>query len=247
VSIAFVTIVFTINNVTKRFHLQKMIVITEEGIRMGGGMSKELLHEFKDFVDKMSKEDTMSSDEIQHLYSIFTRYASPISSENLLRVQRKNKASTVFPYENMQPMDFKKYVDTTFPKKQPAEEKYDHLFRGFDYDSDGEISFRDFLMFHLAVDKRVREPLEHVVFAMFDVDQRGALSTDGIVEVISNSTRWMEETDPDSFDVCSSIAIEAQNIVEIIAAKNDDAITKEEFLTACRKHPALLERMGSLA
>ena len=61
---------------------------------------------------------------------------------------------------------------------------YDQLFRGYDRDGDGEITFKEYLQYHLGIVFSTEE-LFDIVFAMYDADGNGYISRQELVESLT--------------------------------------------------------------
>merc|ERR1711976_55486 len=151
------------------------------------------------------------------------------------------------PSGKMGKKEFKKYIeDLAIFKKVDAQESYDQLFRGYDRDRDGTITFKEYLQYHLGIVFSTDE-LFDIVFAMYDADGNGYITRDELVEVVSNSTRWMGDCDVESKDVQDLIQAEVDKIVGFCDTNKDGTISKEELIAAAGKHPEILEKLKNLA
>eukprot|EP00759_Apiculatamorpha_spiralis_P018624 PhF_6_TR24991/c0_g1_i1/m.34382/K19932/NCS1; neuronal calcium sensor 1 len=188
---------------------------------MGRSISKDLMAEYKEIIKGKFNEK-----EITHMHRLFHKAA---------------------PSGKMGPNEFKKYIEQlAIFKKVDPHETYDQLFRGYDRDGDGEITFKEYLQYHLGIVFSTDE-LFDIVFAMYDADGNGYISRDELVEVITNSTRWMGDCDVESKEVQELINQEVEKIINFVDINNDGQITKEELRVASQKHPEILEKLKNLA
>jgi len=188
---------------------------------MGKALSKEQLEEYKEVCKSKFDEK-----EIKHMYKLFHKAA---------------------PSGKMGKKEFGKYIEELqIFKKVDTGETYEQLFRGYDRDKDGTITFKEYLQYHLGIVFSTPELFE-IVFAMYDVDGNGYITRDELVEVVSNSTRWMGDCDPDARDVRDLIEGEVDKIMTFCDANRDGQISKEELIAAASKHPEILEKLKNLA
>lgn len=164
--------------------------------------------------------------EIKHMHKLFHRAA---------------------PTGKMGKPEFKRYIEglQIFKRVDPQEE-YAQLFRGYDRDGDGTITFKEYLLYHLGIVFSTEE-LFDIVFAMYDVDGDGMITRDEMAQVITNSTRWMGDCDVESKEVQRVIAGEVDRIIRFVDLDKDDKISKDEMKAATLKHPEVLEKLKNLA
>ncbi|CBH16422.1 EF-hand domain pair/EF-hand domain/EF hand, putative [Trypanosoma equiperdum] len=126
-----------------------------------------------------------------------------------------------------------------------SSEMYEHLFRGYDRDCDGVISFSEFLLYHLAVIYSTEE-LFVVVFNAYDADQDGFLSLNDIVTTITAATKYVGDCDIDDPEVKRVINEEAQRLMMFLDVRKDGRIRPEDMRLITQKHPEVLEKMKNL-
>eukprot|EP00998_Keelungia_sp_KM082_P008728 NODE_4913_length_740_cov_101.401305_g4890_i0.p1 GENE.NODE_4913_length_740_cov_101.401305_g4890_i0~~NODE_4913_length_740_cov_101.401305_g4890_i0.p1 ORF type:complete len:189 (-),score=58.37 NODE_4913_length_740_cov_101.401305_g4890_i0:97-663(-) len=188
---------------------------------MGKSISKEQMAGYKETIKGRFDEK-----EIKHMHKLFHKAA---------------------PTGKMGKKEFKKYIEElSIFKKVEAQEFYDQLFRGYDRDGDGTITFKEYLQYHLGIVFSTEE-LFDIVFAMYDSDRDGTISRDELVEVVTNSTKWMGDCDVDSKDVKDLIDAEIEKIMGFADVNRDGSISKEELIAAAEKHPEILEKLKNLA
>eukprot|EP00754_Rhynchopus_humris_P021359 Rhum_TRINITY_DN14744_c12_g10::Rhum_TRINITY_DN14744_c12_g10_i1::g.114269::m.114269/K19932/NCS1; neuronal calcium sensor 1 len=188
---------------------------------MGKNISKEKMSEFKE-----ASKGKFDEKEIKHMYKLFHKAA---------------------PSGKMGKPEFKKYIeDLALFKKVDQNEEYDQLFRGYDRDRDGTISFKEYLQYHLGIVFSTEE-LFDIVFSMYDADNNGYITREELEEVVTNSTRWMGDCDVEDKEVQDLVRAEVDKIVSFVDTNRDGQISKEELTQASEKHPELLERLKNLA
>eukprot|EP00992_Anisonema_acinus_P015296 TRINITY_DN9692_c0_g1_i4.p1 TRINITY_DN9692_c0_g1~~TRINITY_DN9692_c0_g1_i4.p1 ORF type:complete len:189 (+),score=56.80 TRINITY_DN9692_c0_g1_i4:75-641(+) len=188
---------------------------------MGKNISKEQMQEFRETIKGKFDEK-----EIKHMYKMFHKAA---------------------PSGKMGKKEFKKYIEElAIFKKVDHQESYDQLFRGYDRDHDGTITFKEYLQYHLGIVFSTEE-LFDIVFSMYDADNNGYIGREELVEVVTNSTRWMGDCDVESKDVQDLIQAEVDKIVGFCDVNKDGQISKEELIAAAEKHPEILEKLKNLA
>eukprot|EP00744_Colponema_vietnamica_P005825 GILI01008489.1.p1 GENE.GILI01008489.1~~GILI01008489.1.p1 ORF type:complete len:189 (+),score=47.29 GILI01008489.1:59-625(+) len=188
---------------------------------MGQTISRAEMEDYKE-----TAKGKFDEREIQHMHKLFFRAA---------------------PTGHMGPQEFKHYIESLqiFKRVDPQED-YDQLFRGYDRDGDGTITFKEYLLYHLGIVFSTEE-LFDVVFAMYDVDGDGNITKDEMLQVITNSTRWMGDCDVESREVQSVIHQEINRVFDFADQNHDGKINKEELRAVSRRHPEVLEKLKNLS
>jgi len=188
---------------------------------MGKSISKEQMLEYKDI-----SKGRFDEKEITHMHTVF------------------HKAS---PSGKMKPADFKRYLEgLEMFKRVDPHETYDHLFRGYDRDGNGEIDFKEYLLFHSAILYSTEELLD-LVFRTYDRNRNGFIYRDDLVTVLTNSTRWMGDCDVETKEVQELIRSEVDMILEFVDSNHKGFITKDTLRLVSNKHPEILEKLKNLA
>eukprot|EP01012_Entosiphon_sulcatum_P015928 TRINITY_DN2089_c0_g1_i1.p2 TRINITY_DN2089_c0_g1~~TRINITY_DN2089_c0_g1_i1.p2 ORF type:complete len:192 (-),score=61.09 TRINITY_DN2089_c0_g1_i1:55-630(-) len=191
---------------------------------MGVRVSKHQMQEYRE-VCKMRFDD----EQILYMYKMF------------------HKAN---PSGEMTREGFKVYIDKlrVFPKVEQSE-LYDQLFRGYDRNGDGKISFKEYLQYHAAVMHAHENPEKcfDIVFFMYNKKRDGFITHENIVEVITNSTRWVGKCDVETEKVQSLIESEARKIMEQCDHNHDGFIDRDELQKATEEDPQLLGKLMKYA
>lgn len=129
--------------------------------------------------------------------------------------------------------EFKNYIEglQVFKRIDPGE-RYEQLFRAFDFDGDGVISMKEFLQYHLAMSCDDLEPpelLRRSLFAMFDADRDGFISYQDMATVVANSRRWMGSGDDESKDQKLIVEGQIRSIIEFADRDQDGKISQQDL------------------
>ena len=150
------------------------------------------------------------------------------------------------PSGQMGQSEFKSYIESLdIFKRVDKQEQYDQLFRGYDRDGDKTITFKEYLLYHLGIVFSTDE-LFDIIFAMYDVDGNGYITKEEMVQVITNSTRWMGHCDVESTEVQRAISHTADRVLAVVAS-DKTKMSREELKKASQKHPDILEKLKNLA
>lgn len=124
-------------------------------------------------------------------------------------------------------------------------ELYPHLFRGYDLDGDGTITFKEFLIYHLAVIHSTEE-LVYIIFNTFDEDQDGFLSLGDLKAVITASTRYVSDYDVRDREVNRVIDEEARRLMAFLDIRQQGRVQRDDMRLIAQKYPQVLEKMKNL-
>ena len=188
---------------------------------MGQSIGRAEMEDYKETVKGKFDER-----EIRHMHKLFHRAA---------------------PTGHMGPSEFKRYIESLqiFKRVDPQED-YDQLFRGYDRDGDGTITFKEYLLYHLGIVYSTEE-LFDIVFAMYDVNGDNQIAKDEMLHVITNSTRWMGDCDVESAEVQLVIQQEVFRLFQFIDQDKDGRITRDELRAVSLRHPEILEKLKNLS
>jgi Ca2+-binding EF-hand superfamily protein len=138
-------------------------------------------------------------------------------------------------------------------KRASSTEDFRLLFRAYDCDRDGRISWEDFIRYHAAMAwdiaaDGVADDLARVLFAMISGD--GELITrHDVVSAIQTTTRWVATADPDSPEMVESIGKATDSIMNAVcgpSAAERRVVSEFAFIAACRTRPELLDKLCDL-
>jgi len=147
----------------------------------------------------------------------------------------------------MGPKEFKQYIESlNIFKRADVHESYAQIFRGYDRDQDGLITFKEYLLYQLGTIYNTEELLD-IVFATYDQDRNGLINREEMILVITNATRWVGDCDVEAKDVQAAILDEVKRLLAFIDVDRDGSISREELRVASVKHPEVLEKMKNLA
>lgn len=188
---------------------------------MGQGISRLEMDKYKETVKGKFDER-----EIAHMHKLFHRAA---------------------PEGKMGQAEFKRYIEgLQIFKRVDQQETYDQLFRGYDRDGDRNITFNEYLLYHLGIVFSTEELFE-IIFAMYDVDGNGFITHEEMVQVVTNSTRWMGHCDVESKDVQQAIDATVTQVIKVADYDKDGKLSRDELRRASQKHPEILEKLKNLA
>lgn len=122
-----------------------------------------------------------------------------------------------------------------------------HLFRAFDSDGDGVVSFTDFLYFHLAMNSGgTDDHLPQLLFRAYDADRDGRLSLVDICRTIAAGTEMVRDLDVNSKKVQQAIQEEAMRLFAFLNVYRGTAVEEATFYLIAARHPEVLEKMKLL-
>lgn len=227
-------------------------------------MSQTQLGEYKELV-----KDRLSDEAIEFLYLKFSKAApSGLMTPELFR--RYMDETSVYKFKDiiaMQQEDRQRQAtrnklfgasaglsrkvaaDTAAAARGEAvmEESnyYPHLFRAFDLDSDGIITFKEYLIFHLAFIYSTEE-LFYVIFNAYDEDGDGFLSLGDIKSTITAATRYVGDLDVRDREVVRVIDEEARRLMGFLDIRKQGYVRRRDMRLITQKHPEVLEKMKNL-
>ena len=125
-------------------------------------------------------------------------------------------------------LDKEKFVEyyKLFRKNENVDEIAKHCFKAFDFDRNGYIDFREFLIAYVQTTDGadLREKLDYV-FQIYDVDDNKVIDESEIRLVLKAMFRLLNIDENNvNFDKCVA------NILEILDQNKDSKISKGEFI-----------------
>lgn len=122
----------------------------------------------------------------------------------------------------------------------------DHLFRAFDVDRNGLISFSDFLTFHVDVGFNAQEHLPAILFHAYDADGDGFITLRDIFTVISFSSGCVGDLDLNNREVVSVIQQEALRLMAFLDIHRTGRVTEGLFRCVVQRYPEVMEKLKYL-
>ncbi|KAG5508099.1 hypothetical protein GH5_07158 [Leishmania sp. Ghana 2012 LV757] len=233
---------------------------------MGGKISREQMNDYREVV-----KDRISEEAIGFLHTRFMK-AAPSGVMTPLLFKKYIESVGVFKNREIREAQRRQRQGSIFDRLRPGwhiEEKqaaaaagvhegddrdaaqddgsdyYSHLFRGYDIDNEGVITFRKFLIYHLAVVYST-EDLLYVVFNTYDEDGDGFLSLADIKAVITEATRYVGDYDVSDREVRRVIDEEARRLMGFLDIRKEGYVQMEDMRLITQKYPQVLEKMKCL-
>lgn len=223
---------------------------------MGASISRSQLNEYKEVV-----KDRMDEEAIAFLYMKFTA-AAPDGNMTPLQFKKYIDSTGVYKNRKIEAMmsataaKAKKVHQLSSDEDEAAGgddgvvdasaiDCYPHLFRGYDLDGDGIITFKEFLIYHLAILYSTEE-LFYIIFNAYDADQDGYLSLGDLKGVISASTRYVGDYDVRDREVLRVIDEEARRLMAFLDIRKQGRVQREDMRLIVQKYPQVLEKMKNL-
>lgn len=231
---------------------------------MGGSISQEQVNDYREVV-----KDRLSEEAIAFLHARFMKAApngvmTPVlfkqyiesvdvyKDRKIREEERKRHQSGMFDRTGSDATKQKKKGDktaataaVTATEAEDGSDYYRHLFRGYDLDNDGVITFKKFLIYHVAIVYST-EDLFYVVFNTYDEDGDGCLSLGDIKSVITAATRYVGDYDIQDREVRRVIDEEARRLMGFLDIRKQGYVQMEDMRLITQKYPQVLEKMKCL-
>ena len=145
------------------------------------------------------------------------------------------------PEGKMTKPQFLKFYTSFFPAAKDSRENCDHVFRTFDTDHNGHITFKEFLFaMNLLSTGTPRQKLS-LLFHMFDVNGDGVIGIDELTTIVESIFKLLTvNIAPLAKFYVDSPAQRAKKIFKKLDNNKDNKITMEEFVSGCICDLALL-------
>lgn len=231
---------------------------------MGGSISREQMNDYREVV-----KDRISEDAISFLHSRFikaapsgemtpTQFKHYIDSTDVfkdrkirghsLRFQgaaagQSNTANEIAAAPPSGKVD--EAAAATVSVEDVSPDYYRHLFRGYDLDNAGVITFKKFLVYHLAIVYSTEE-LFFVVFNTFDADGDGCISLADVKEIITAATRYVGDCDVEDREVRRVIDEEARRLIGFLDIRKEGYVRMGDMQLIVKRYPQVLEKMKHL-
>ncbi|KPI86848.1 hypothetical protein ABL78_4084 [Leptomonas seymouri] len=225
---------------------------------MGGNISQEQMNEYRETV-----KDRLSEEAISFLYSRFMK-AAPSGVMTPLLFKQYIESVDVYKDRRIREEEHKRQQTGVFDRlsnanknnvstKEHAEaaaaeddsDYYRHLFRGYDLDNDGVITFKKFLMYHVAIVYST-EDLFYVIFNTYDENGDDCLSLGDIKAVITAATRYVGDYNVSDREVRRVIDEEARRLMGFLDIRKQGYVQMEDMRLITQKYPQVLEKMKCL-
>jgi Ca2+-binding EF-hand superfamily protein len=150
----------------------------------------------------------------------------------------------MFGDKEMDKEGFRKWIRAIgiFPNL-PDDAPVDHLFRSYDRDRSGTISFEEFILYLsiTAPTQKEQDPAKiiEVTFLLYDADGDGYLTEEELIQGMKDTFKLLgHNTETEKFK--KIIKTRVQQLVELADANGDGQITLAEIQEAVKKNPKLL-------
>lgn len=231
--------------------------------KMGGNISQEQMNDYREVV-----KDRLSEEAIAFLHTRFLK-AAPNGVMTPVLFKQYIESVDVYKDRKIREEERKRHQPSLFDKlgnekgkggKKEEEKRkaaaasavdedgsdyYRHLFRGYDLDNDGVITFKKFLIYHVAVVYST-EDLFYVIFNTYDEDGDGCLSLGDIKSVITAATRYVGDYDIHDREVRRVIDEEARRLMGFLDIRKQGYVQMEDMRLITQKYPQVLEKMKYL-
>ncbi|CCW64923.1 unnamed protein product [Phytomonas sp. EM1] len=141
--------------------------------------------------------------------------------------------------------DYHGSINSQSQYTEDANDMYPHLFRAFDFDGDGIITFKEFLIYHLAIIYSTEE-LFQVIFNAYDADNDGFLSLSDLKSVITAATFYVGDYNVRDREVQRVIDEEARRLMGFLDIRQQGFVWKEDMRLITQRYPQVLEKMKNL-
>jgi len=132
------------------------------------------------------------------------------------------------PKGMMKPKDFREMMTLAMPARD-AKKMEKHVFRAYDTNSDGYISFVEFMMIFHIMSEGTPEDVLGRVFRVFDVNSDGTITKKEMTRLVKDMYGLIKAENPQA----QSEALIAQSVFKEMDTDGDGRITMDEFIVAC--------------
>jgi len=119
-------------------------------------------------------------------------------------------------------------IFSNFNKSAKALLFLDHIFRTWDVDRDGNLTFREFLMAMSVTSRGSKQQRSRYLFSLYDIDGNGEITIEEFMKVLKLRLRKFELE-------------KLEGVFRNIDLDGNGALTMDEFVKACDKNPTLME------
>eukprot|EP00689_Sawyeria_marylandensis_P002391 EC823717.1.p1 GENE.EC823717.1~~EC823717.1.p1 ORF type:complete len:195 (-),score=81.76 EC823717.1:47-631(-) len=125
----------------------------------------------------------------------------------------------------------------------PEDAPIDHLFRSYDRNRDGKISFEEFIIYLSitapSTNEQDQDKLIEVTFQLYDIDGDGFLTKKELIQGMRDTFKLLGH-DVDSEKISKLIEKRVDTLVKLADENNDGQITLVEIKQAVKKDPKIL-------
>ena len=146
------------------------------------------------------------------------------------------------PDGNMTKPQFMKMYKTFFPSEKEPIDSCEHVFRTFDTDANGYISFNEFLFSMNILSSGSPKQKLSLLFHMYDVNGDGVISVNELIMIVESIFKLLATNiSPIARHYIDSPARRAKKIFQKLDYNNDKKITMSEFCAGCSKDLNLMK------
>jgi len=140
-----------------------------------------------------------------------------------------------FPKGYMDKKDFKKAYASMFPHGSGADAFTEHIFRIYDADHNGHISFDEFITtLHISSNGTPEEKLK-ASFRLYDVDHNGSITHKELTQILSSI--YKSRQDPHA---AAKAKEDGEKIMAKLDTDHNKKLSEAEFIHAAKSCPAIL-------
>ena len=158
----------------------------------------------------------------------------------------KNFRSNTGNGKMMSKDQFQNVYKMFFASEEASKENCDHVFRTFDTDENGYISFNEFLFAMCLFTNGTPEQKLSFLFHMFDVNRDGVIAVDELTLIIESIYKLLiNDTVPLARQYIDSPTKQSATIFQKLDKNRDGKITMSEFVSGCCEDKRLLTLLTS--
>lgn len=141
-----------------------------------------------------------------------------------------------FPKGYVDKKGFKAIYTSQFPQGTGADKFADHIFRVYDVDGNGQISFQEFVStLHVGTSGTPEEKLR-ASFRMYDVDKNGSITQKELTDILS--AIYKSRKDPQAAVKAKQ---DAEKIMFQLDTDHNKRLSEQEFVKAATGCPMVLQ------
>lgn len=188
---------------------------------------------------RFSKKGSLSREDLR-FYEKYTE----INSDEIQKVHKYFLKMS--PEGKMTKPQFMKIYKKFFPYEKEPRDNCEHVFRTFDTDANGHISFNEFLFSMNVLSSGSPKQKLSLLFHMYDVNGDGIISVNELIIIVESIFKLLTTNiSPIARHYMDSPAQRAKKVFEKLDCNNDKKITMSEFCAGCSKDLNLLKLLTS--